>query len=233
MSPELFSVALARPVADFIKDPRELAKVELRRLCPICYNFDPFKAPSGSTSEQLSWAQAEYNIPDGTPVAKITVEKSERLREAAKNGCIYCIMVVKALGAASPGWAAEDTFIHIFLAANLPVFVHLGFGSIADIPVDREQAMQLGVDVPDGQSMSFTVRFVTHGKEAVDVEIYRPVISESQRTIGGLFYLRHGLGISLTVVLNDRCCFRRPRAEYGFRKGYRKKRWRPTMCQFH
>lgn len=222
--PELFNVILARPVAGLTKDPRGIAKVELRRLCPICYNFDPLKAPPDP-----SWARAEFKIPQGTPTAKISIEKSEQLLEAAKNGCLYCAMVVNALGTARPGWETEDTFIRIFLAANLPVFVHLGFGGITSIPIDQEQALRIGVDLPDGQTMAYTVEFVAHGKEAIDVEIYRPVIPESQLTIGGLFYLRYCLGISL-IVVNDRCCFCRPRAEHGLRRGHCKKRWRPTMC---
>lgn len=230
--PELFNVALARPVADFIKDPRELAKVEPCRLCSICYNFDPSTTPADSTSQQLTWAQAEYKIPDGTPVAKITVQNSGRLLEAAGDGCIYCAMVVKVLRSARPGWETENTYIQIYLAANLPVFVHLGFGGITNMPIGREQALQHGVDIPDGQTMTYTVTFVAHGKEAVNVEIYRPFISESRRTIGGLFYHTYGLRISLTASI-DRCCFCRPRAEYGLRKRHRQKRWRPRMCQFH
>ncbi|KAE9364806.1 HET-domain-containing protein [Stipitochalara longipes BDJ] len=170
------------------EEARELCEIPLPALCPICYNFDPYQAPrNGNASEhQKSWAKEEYKIPQGIPVAKITVEKSEELIESAKRGCFYCSMVFAALGAVSPGWENEKSFIHIFLAPRLPVYVRLEFGVTSTVTLGREGMLGLGIELQEGQTMNFIITVGDPSKPAIDVEIYRPYISPDQKIIADL-----------------------------------------------
>lgn len=184
---ELLDSFLARPLAGLIRDPRELATVKMLELCPLCYNMDPCQALSANSSHRSSWAEEEYQVPDGTPAAKVTIKESKKLLQSARKDCIYCAMIVNALEAVHSGWEAENTFVQIYLAADVPVIVRLSFGSITRIPIDPDRAYGLGWYLPEGYNATMTAQFMAHGKEAVDVEIYRPVIPADQRTIGGSF----------------------------------------------
>lgn len=118
---ELLDSFLARPLAGLIRDPRELATVELLEVCPVCYDMDPWQALSANASHRSSWADEEYHVPDGTPAAEVTIKESKKLFQSAREDCIYCAMIVNALEAVHSGWEAEDTYVQIYLAADIPV----------------------------------------------------------------------------------------------------------------
>ena len=143
----------------------EHVKFSPRLLCRVCGNFDPKFSQDGE-SHQTGWAKIEYNIPDETPATERMVEKSEILLEAAGNGCPYCVMVKLALGALHPGWETDSTFIHIFLAAGLPVVVRLQFGYTT-------------IAVEGGEE--YTVTVLDDSKPPIEIEIYQPVILDNQR----------------------------------------------------
>ncbi len=170
-----------------IEELRNLIQISQPALCPVCCNFDPYKAPRDGESDerQPSWARTEYKIPAGTPVGKITIEKSEELVAAAQNGCLYCCMVRIALGAVHEGWETEKSFIDIYLAPNLPVVVRLTFGGTSTVTLGREAMLELGIDLPEGQNMNFTITIEDTDKPPIYVEIYRPTVDSEATTAGG------------------------------------------------
>jgi hypothetical protein len=122
---------------------------------------------------QINLPRPEFNIPAGATVGKIEPEKSEELLESAKCGCLYCTMIQTALGAVHPGWESEKSFIHIFLAPDLPVFVRLQFGTTGTVNLEREEATSLlSIEIPEGQQMTFIITLEDPSKPAIDVEIY-------------------------------------------------------------
>ncbi|KIN07040.1 hypothetical protein OIDMADRAFT_150311 [Oidiodendron maius Zn] len=157
-----------------------------RALCPVCYNLDPYQAPPNVSWDKKSWAQIEYIIPEKTPASEIEVYSPEKLREAAKKGCLYCTIVAATLAAVHPGWETKETFPFIFLAAGAPAIVRLNFGKTAIWAMTREQASGfLGLDIPEGPDMEFVVA-AGEGetpKRPIEVEIYRPIIPDDQLTI--------------------------------------------------
>ncbi|OBT87532.1 hypothetical protein VE02_03765 [Pseudogymnoascus sp. 03VT05] len=162
------------------------------KVCTVCLNFDPFLAfkKSGADQHKL-WAGKEYKISSGKPFGKITIEKSQYLLDAAKGGCIYCTMVQSALGAVSPGWETEGSYIHIFLALDLPVIVRLEFGVISSLPIEREAVNGLfQVELPQDFNLDFVVTVGSGSnasnasKPAIDVEIYRPRLGPDKSTVG-------------------------------------------------
>ncbi|KAH7130128.1 heterokaryon incompatibility protein-domain-containing protein [Dendryphion nanum] len=181
--PNELSRLLQLPASDFEDDPRDLVKIELP-ICPVCYNFDPFKAPRDGGAGRPSWAKAEFNISDDIPVSKIKIEKAEELRNTANGGCLYCSMVVASLGAVHPDWETENTFIHIYLASGLPVIVRLDFGATSVVYLGREAMLELGVDIAEGQQMEFTIRVTDSDKEAIEIEIFRSAIPNDILTAG-------------------------------------------------
>ncbi|KFZ16585.1 hypothetical protein V501_02154 [Pseudogymnoascus sp. VKM F-4519 (FW-2642)] len=162
------------------------------KVCTVCLNFDPFLAFKKSSADQHKlWADKEYKISSANPFGKITVEKSNYLLDAAKGGCIYCTMVQSALGAVSPGWETEGSYIHIFLALGLPVVVRLEFGVISSLPIEREAAGGLfQIELPQGFDLDFVITVGSGSndsnasKPAIDVEIYRPRLAPDQSTVG-------------------------------------------------
>ncbi|KFZ15930.1 hypothetical protein V502_05322 [Pseudogymnoascus sp. VKM F-4520 (FW-2644)] len=159
------------------------------KVCTVCLNFDPCLASKkGNTDQHKPWAETEYRIPSGTPVGKITIEKSKYLLDAVKGGCFYCSMVQSSLGAVCPEWETEGSYIHIFLAPNLPVVVRLEFGVISSLPIDREAAAALfRVELPQDRDLNFVITVGSDSdasKSAIDVEIYRPRLAPDQSTVG-------------------------------------------------
>ena len=184
---ELSTILSAPASSTNVESLRNLIQISPPPLCPVCCNFDPYKAPpdGDSNEHQPSWARTEYKIPAGTPVGKITVEKSEELVAAAQNGCLYCCMVRIALGAVHAGWETEKSFIDIYLAPNLPVVVRLTFGSTSTMTLGREAMLGLGIDLPEGQNMNFIVTIEDPEKPPIYVEIYRPIMDSEETTAGG------------------------------------------------
>lgn len=163
------------------------------KVCTVCLNFDPCLASKkGNTDQHKPWAETEYRIPSGTPVGKITIEKSKYLLDAVKGGCFYCSMVQSSLGAVCPEWETEGSYIHIFLAPSLPVVVRLEFGVISSLPIDREAAAALfRVDLPQDRDLNFVITVGSDSdasKSAIDVEIYRPRLAPDQSTVGGTLF---------------------------------------------
>lgn len=163
------------------------------KVCTVCLNFDPFLAFTKSSADQHKlWADKEYKISSGNPFGKITVEKSKYLLDATTGGCLYCTMVQSALGAVSPGWETEGSYIHIFLALGLPVVVRLEFGTISSLPIEREAADGLfQIELPQGFDLDFVITVGSGSdaskasKPAIDVEIYRPRLAPDQSIVGG------------------------------------------------
>jgi hypothetical protein len=168
-----------------VEEAKNLCQIPLPPLCAVCCNFDPYRAPPDHDDSEgpKSWARKEYNIPEGIPVGKISIGKSEDLIESAKRGCFYCSMVFTALGAVSPGWDSEKSFIHIFLAAGLPVCVRLQFGVTSTVVLGKEEMLGLGIELEEGQVMDFVMTVGDPNKPAIDVEIYRPQVPLDQRTV--------------------------------------------------
>ncbi|KAF2674040.1 HET-domain-containing protein [Microthyrium microscopicum] len=177
---------LALPASSVAEDPREIIHINPPSICPICYNFDPYHAPPDGDAANTPWACSEYKIPQDTPIARIDVEKSEQLLEAAKAGCLYCVMVTSSLGAVQPGWENEKSFVHIFLAAGLPVIVRLQFGGTSTVTMTREQMLGMGVELPEGQTMNFVITVSDPEKPPIEVEIYRPIVPDDQITVADI-----------------------------------------------
>jgi hypothetical protein len=183
------SAILASPASSYtMGNPRDLIQISLPGICPVCCNFDPYQAPPDRDSPR-SWAMPEFNIPAGTTVGNIELEKSEEVLESAKRGCLYCTMIQTALGAVHSGWESEKSFVHIFLAPGLPVSVRLQFGSTATVALGREEATNLlGVEVPEGQQMAFIATLEDPSKPPIDVEIYQPRVDPGQLTVAGTWF---------------------------------------------
>lgn len=189
---------LASPaITSSVSKAQDLINIEPpSKVCTVCLNFDPFLAFKKSSADQHKlWADKEYKSSSGKPFGKITIEKSQYLLDAAQGGCIYCTVVQSALGAVSPGWETEGSYIHIFLALDLPVVVRLEFGVISSLPIEREAADGLfQVELPQGFNLDFviTVGSGSNGsnasKPAIDVEIYRPRLGPDQSTVGGMSF---------------------------------------------
>lgn len=170
------------------EEARDLVHLQAPGPCPVCCNLDPYRAPPDiDTSEtHRSWARAEYNIPAGTPVGKITVQKSEDLVESSQRGCLYCTMIRSALGAANPEWETERSYMYIYLASGLPVIVRLAFGGTSTVRMGREEMLSsFGVELPEGQAMNFVITVEDASKRPIDFEIYRSDLSPSETTVGG------------------------------------------------
>ena len=160
------------------------------RVCTVCFNFDPYLASQrGDSDQHKPWAETEFRIPAGTPVGKITIKSSKNLIDAVKGGCFYCSIVQSALGAVCPEWEKEGSYIHIFLALNLPVVVRLVFGVISSLPIGREAVEDLfRVELPADHDLNFVITVGSASdtsKSDVDVEIYRPRLGLDQSTVGG------------------------------------------------
>jgi hypothetical protein len=182
----LLATLLAAPASSMtVEEAKNLCQIPLPPLCAVCCNFDPYRAPPDHDDSEgpKSWARKEYNIPEGIPVGKISIGKSEDLIESAKRGCFYCSMVFTALGTVSPGWDSEKSFIHIFLAAGLPVCVRLQFGVTSTVVLGKEEMLGLGIELEEGQVMDFVMTVGDPNKPAIDVEIYRPQVPLDQRTV--------------------------------------------------
>jgi hypothetical protein len=203
---------LAQPAASSTTDTSDLIQIKPAALCPVCYNFDPYRAPPDGEAHHGSWAKAEYNIPEGTQTGKIEVEKSEQLLEAAKGGCLYCTMIASALGAVLPEWQTEKTFIHIFLGAGLPVVVRLQFGVTSTVSMGREEVLSLGIELPEGQNMNFIITVGDPTKKPIEIEIYRPVISQNQLTLRGTLFSssRNQTDARQLLTVMTRCCISTP-----------------------
>lgn len=143
------------------------------------------------------WATREYNIPLGKPISRITIEKSEELIESAKRGCFYCNLVYVALETVSPGWEGQKSFIHIFLAPRLPVYLRREFGATSTVTIGREGMLALGMNAREGQTMNYIISVEDSSKPAIDVEIYRSYVSQDQKTIAGMCNLNHQKGTCL------------------------------------
>lgn len=183
---------LRQPATTATDEQKYMFRFQLEGVCPVCYNLDPYQAPPDIGPDKKSWAQREYIIPEKTPASKIEIYSPEKLREAAKEGCLYCTLVVSALEAEHPGWETEKTYLYIFLAAGAPPIVCLAFGKTSSVTMTWEEATGfLGLDLPEGQNMTFMVA-VGKDLKPIEVEIYRPIIPEDQLTIGGTSFSSNG-----------------------------------------
>ncbi|KAN0099183.1 HET domain containing protein [Hyaloscypha variabilis] len=136
-------------------------------------------------------------------MGRIEIEKSEELFESAKRGCLYCKMVCIALSTIHPGWESEQSFIRIFLALGLPVFVQLSFGVISTITHEKEEAMDLfGIEIPEGRQLTTTIQQSNFSNLAIDVEIHRVRLSLDETTVADLVLspLVENIGIAETIL---------------------------------
>ncbi|KAM5352903.1 hypothetical protein ACJ41O_005625 [Fusarium nematophilum] len=194
---------------------RDLIQIAPGETCPVCHNLDPDKSPVDRdiSESRQSWAQGEYNIPTGTRVAKIEVQDTKELIEAAKQGCLYCTAVRLALSHVQPDWEDERSFMHIFLASGLPVIVRLAFGStLTATTLGRKEMLELAVDMPEEEEMTITATLTKDGsKPNVDVEIYRPTLGFDDLTVGDLaleqFVDHIGFAEEISPHAADQECF--------------------------
>jgi len=227
-------VVMASPASSMpAEEARNLIQIEQQGFCPVCCNLDPYQAPPDT--DRYSYPRTEYNIPAGTPVGKITIENSEHLLESLRRGCLYCGMVRTSLSGVHPGWEAEKSFIHLYLAPGLPVIVHLQFGATGSVAMGREEAMrELGVDLPEGQRMNLTYTLSEASKPPIDIEIYRPVLGLDETTVGGMWSNEpRRLESRLPLTIMTRCCLGRTCATHGRRGRDTKTRQRPQMLRLH
>jgi hypothetical protein len=177
------SSLLAQPASCSTEEAISLVQVTPSAVCRVCYNLDPSQSPPDDNPRRVSWAEAEYRIPDGTRVGKSTVEKSEHLLAAAKGGCLYCNLIATALTGAHPRWETKESFINIFLATGVPIIVRLVFGSMFTVPGGREPLT--GVMLRDNRTLNWVVTLQDTQEPPIEIEIYRPRIPMSQLTGGG------------------------------------------------
>lgn len=180
----LSSPALNTPTLDAL---RNAIQIQPPPLCQVCRNLDASRAPSDRVGQSKSWIRWEYNIPQGTPVGKVTVSKPDTLLASAQRGCHFCHMVRCALDVADPSWHAKESFIYLFLAWGLPVVVRLHFGTTMAQDLSRDEATSaLGMVVPEGQTINLSLDIVEeYPSPPIEVEIYRPLLNASQMTAGG------------------------------------------------
>lgn len=179
------SRVIQQPASTSLQDPRSILSIELPAICGVCYNFSARHAPQDPNTLRRPWAHQEYKLPEGTAISHITVDKTDDVLQRSNAGCVYCSMIMGALGAVHPGWHTEKTVIHIYLAENIPVIVRLRFGSTAKVPLTREAARDLGMDLPEGQTFSLTIDINDPLKPDIEVEIFRPIIPQPQLTVAG------------------------------------------------
>lgn len=151
-------------------NPSDITSISLEEMCKVCYNLDPSQAPRSGPPvkngpSSFSWAVREYNLPAGSPVARITIDKSQILLDSAQ-GCFFCAIISTALSTAQPGWEAEDTVIRINLAPNVPVTVQLQYGQYGTSSDDT-----LGFEV--STHFEYIIQPGTP-KPTTEIEIYRP-----------------------------------------------------------
>lgn len=181
---------MASPASGLSSDEiRNMIQLLPPEACPVCYNLDPYRAPCDRDRSEtyLSWARAEYDVPPDTPVAKVTVEKSEDLLASAQRGCIYCFVLRTSFGVVHPGWEAERSFVYLYLAPGLPVVAALHFGGTGVVSMGPEEVRGMGIVLQEGQKMDFTFTISEPDKPPVELEIYRPTIGPAQPTISGTF----------------------------------------------
>jgi len=199
---------LTQPASSSTESTRYRIAIELLPLCPVCYNLNPYRAPPDGSWSRTPWAKQEYNIPDETPVGKVKIEKSEQLLEAAK-GCVYCAMVAQALTLVHPGWETDKSFIHIFLAAGLPVVVRLEFGTTSTLTdLGKAPWLAAGIVLPEGEDMNFMISVHDPSKPPIEVEIYRPVIPDNnQLIVGGTSFSskRNKVDMRQSLTVISRC----------------------------
>jgi hypothetical protein len=173
--------------APTLDDPKTVLGVRKPALCGVCCNLDPRQAPR-EPDPTTSWATEEFNIPPETPSGKITIQKSEHLLESAKLGCFYCSVVQNVLGQFHPGWEKEESFIYIYVALGLPVVVRLQFGQLATSTLEREGISEMGIVLPEGETMAQSMEIIFADKGVLEVEIYRPRLTPDQMSRGGKFH---------------------------------------------
>jgi hypothetical protein len=182
---------LQQPVPKFIQgDPRSLIQIRPPALCTVCYNLDPNEAPQDDDGGKRAWAQSEFNIPPETPVAKVKISKSEELLESAQRGCLTCLMIATSISGVSPGWEKEESFIHFYLAPNLPMVVKLTFGTTISLEMGREAMLELGLVLPEGEERHWEIEMgISESKSAktLEIEIYRRNLAPEQTTVGGTY----------------------------------------------
>jgi hypothetical protein len=225
---------MGQPAAAATNEQEHTFKVTQRVLCSVCYNLDPYQAPPHIDSDKKSWAQQKYIIPAKGPASKIEIYSPEKLRKAAKDGCLYCTLVVAALAGVHPGWETEDTYLFIFLAAGVPAIVCLTFGKTRSVTMTREEASStFGRDYPEGEDMTF---IVASGSDLtpIEVEIYRPIIPEDQLTVGGTSFSSKGNKVGVWQLLTpSRYCFFTHCGESGLCRRDFTTLWRSKMLRLH
>ncbi|KAK4119783.1 HET-domain-containing protein [Parathielavia appendiculata] len=183
---------LQQPFSKFARgDPRDLIQIRPPALCSVCYNLDPYAAPQDRSGEDgtRAWAKAEYAIPPDTPVAKIKISKSAELLESAQHGCLTCAIIATSLSGVSPGWEEGESFMHLFLAPNLPLVVRLQHGSTSSLRTGKESMVDLGVLLPEGSAMNWDIEITVSEEkkpQALEIEIYKRNIAPEQSTVGDL-----------------------------------------------
>ncbi|KAK5653032.1 hypothetical protein OQA88_9318 [Cercophora sp. LCS_1] len=183
---------LQQPASKFAEaNPGEFVQFMSPSLCPVCFNLDPFRVPPERNLEKRgqSWARLEFKIPADAPAVHIRIDKGTDLVESSQGGCLTCNMVATALSGLAPGWEQKKAFIHLFWAPDLPLVVRIEIGATASVSMGPEEALGLGMVLPEGQSLVFDIIVSTKdeewGTDSVEVEIYRPSVVQEEATVGG------------------------------------------------
>jgi hypothetical protein len=180
---------LQQPASKFAEaNPGKLVGFTPPSLCPVCFNLDPFKVPPehNLNESERSWARFEFKVPDDAPVVHIRIDEGTDLVQSSQGGCITCNMVATALSGLTPGWEEKTAFIHLFLAPNLPLVVRLEIGATVSTSMGPEEALRLGMVLPEGRSLVFDiVAKPKSGRDSVEVEIYRLGAVPEEATVGG------------------------------------------------
>ena len=173
-------------------DPRDLIQIKPPTVCSVCYDLDPYKAPPDRSVRDVKWAwpRAEYALPPGMPVAKITVRKSAELLESAQRGCLTCTMIAVSLSGVSPGWDKGTSFMHLCLAPNLPLVVRLHPGGTTEsLTQGRQALLDLGVVMPECSTFTWEIEIMVSDNKTepplLEIEIYRRNVAPEQSTVGG------------------------------------------------
>jgi hypothetical protein len=171
-------------------DPRHLIQARPLVLCTVCYNLDLNETPPGGAfigfeRNENAWARYEYNLPPGALVGKIDIRDSSKLIAAAQRGCLICAMISRSISSFSPGWDKQISYIHLFLASNLPLVVRLRFGGVSRRMVGPEVLHAEGIVAPKGESMNMGLELELDGHRAMEIELYRRIIPPEHATVGG------------------------------------------------
>lgn len=191
--PEQIGQLLARPLSSSSStDVSSLLRVRVGAVCPVCYNLDARNTHHDNPTEP-SWASLEYDVGPDTISGKFTIYDSRELLATANQGCLFCAIVAHAIErVCAADWRTGASHMEIYVAIGLPTRIKLIFSS-ADVyrpPSGRLFNFAPEINVPPEYQHHQLIINDADAK-TVEVEIYRPLIGEKPRTVGGTHEICH------------------------------------------